>query len=291
MLVILAALVVGVGIAVLFYLPIASQMAGIPSFHAGSHTTGSLTHTMPVVAYHFLSARYLLLLLYPLGLFLSLRGKLTGRRLPIAIVLVSVLVFVVPFILSEIRRDNAPYRIFLTGLPILISGAALIIARCFGLLQNRIARFTMAVMLVTYCILVCITQINKTAHQALNDIAKGTRAGDLYFQYNLHYYHPRKDAQGYLAQYRNPQVPLIEACRSDAEILKYLRLSGHYIQDNCTLASALAEYKTIDVLIENPASFYDSLPVADKARWTHRQLLPGPRNVQFIRITDTARIQ
>jgi hypothetical protein len=197
----------------------------------------------------------------------------------------------VPFVLSDIRCDNAPYRIFLTGLPILISGAALIIARCFGVLQNRIARFTMAAMLVTYCILVCITQINKTAHQALNDIAKGTRAGDLYFQYNLHYYHPRKDAQEYLAQYRSPQVPLIEACRSDAEILKYLRLSGHYIPDTCTLASALAEYKTIDVLIENQASIYASLPVANKAGWSHQQLLPGPRNVQFIRLTDTARIK
>jgi hypothetical protein len=274
----------GIIIAFLLYLPVRSQMATISAFNSPVSGTGSIANVMPIVAYHILSGRHLLLALVSLGLFVSL-GKPQERLMGINTTVLLATVFIVPFLLSDIRHDNAPHRIFITGLPVLVSLAALLIGISISWLKHWKLQCIAFGTISVYCLFTCIGQIQKTERQAVRDIANGLRCGDLYFQYNLHFYHPRQDASLYLTKYHSSSIPLIEACGSGAEILKYLRLSGEYVPGNLTLSQAVKQFKTIDVLIENPHWLRDSLSSVNYLKWQQQQLLPGPRNVHFIRLT------
>ncbi len=278
---IIGAIGIGVTLAALAYLPLLPQMQRLPSFSSGTAAKPfeGLRERMPVVAYHFLSARYLLLL--PLAVFL-MQDKL--RRW--CWLLCVAAIFLLPPLLADLSGAAAPYRVFLTGLPLLAVAVGVGIAQSLSRLRAKRWQHTAIAAVMLYCLATFAFQVRKTEAAALRDIKAGVRSGDLYFQYNLHYFHPRQDAEAYMRLWAHPGIPLVECCRMDAELLKYLSLASwnRMAAKQLHLLPAIAQYDTVDVLIERPSSLNDSLQAYTKPLLL-RQLLHGPRPVQIIRLT------
>jgi hypothetical protein len=253
---ILFALAAGLLIATLLYLPLRHQMDRLPIFSSGSAPIHleALRKRLPIVAYHFLSARYLLLI--PVLLFLAMQGRM--RWLWIWCMAV---VFLLPFLLADIRGNSTPYRVFLTGLPLLSVGLALPIAEGIGRLKTRDLQNIALAIVALYCTISCFYQIEKTRAAAGIDIEQGERSVDLYVQYNLHFFHPRADARFYMRAYHKSTIPLVEGCRMDEEVLKYLSMEGwdRKVAQQWNVSKALTAYDTVDVLTERPQLLEDSM--------------------------------
>src|SRR5690606_33060200 len=148
------------------------------------------------------SARYLLLL--PLLAFL---WKEKRRRLPW--LWAMALMCALPFLLADLFAGAAPHRVFLTALPLLCLGMAIAISRALSAIRS--SRFRMAAFATAclYCLVVFGFQLRRTQAVALADIQNGTRRLDLYYQYNLHYFHPQADARLYLQRFARPGIPIV----------------------------------------------------------------------------------
>ncbi len=273
----LIAMTAGIAVASLLYVPLWMDMRRLPIFSAGSalRPLEALRERLPVVAYHFLSWRYLLLLM-PLVYLIAHRKEWKQWIAVIA------LVFVLPFALADLRGSSTPYRVFITGLPVLCAAIGMASARVLSRIRAVGWRRAAFLGLAFYCLCTCLLQLRKTDAAALRDIMRGERSGDLYFQYNLHFYHPRRDAAQYLGQFARPSIPLVEACRMDEELLKYLSMAGwnRAAAKKLSLAQSISLYDTVDVLTERPLQL-QALPGAAHMQI---QLLPDPRSVQIIRL-------
>ncbi len=277
---IMSSVIAGALLGALLYWPLLPQMRQLPIFASGTagKSFEALRERLPVVAYHFLSARYLLIL--PVFVFLIvLRHERWRWLFGVAVI------FLLPFLLADVRGNSTPYRVFLTGLPVIAVAIGVAVTKAVALLRSKWLQYGTTAFIGLYCIVVFCYQVKKTEVAALHDIETGQRSGDLYFQYNLHFFHPCADALTYIRTYAQRNIPLVECCRMDAELLKYLSLAGwdRAAAKQLHLMSALAVSDTIDVLSERPAMLKDSLSHTGFTV-TERQLLPGTRPVQIIRL-------
>jgi hypothetical protein len=141
--------------------------------------------------------------------------------------------------------------------------------------------------LCAYSAFICFSQLQKLKAQTAADIRKGERSGDLYIQYHLNFFQPATDAAIYWQKYRKANIPLVEACRMDEELLKYLSWQGwnRNTEKRLSIAQTLANYDTVDILIERPANFLDTFRVTYPAAQI-TELLPGLRQVQILRVVQ-----
>jgi hypothetical protein len=279
---ILLAVAIGGMLSILLYLPILRQVLHHYVSSPRKSNQLLLTSALPIIAYHFLSARYLLLLLIlPVSLLLLKRQpKLAAIAMGVPIIL-----FVLPFVFSDIRHSNAPHRIFLTPLPLIAIALGVVFCRSMTFIRHRVWQHLTGLAICLYCMVVCFLQVDKAQAKVASDIRDGQRSGDLYYQFNLHYFHPSNDARKYMRYYASPQVPLVEACRMDEEILKYLSMAGwdRSAASIQSLSTALSRYNTVDVLVESPVKLLDSLHTLRQSPKA-TILLPGLRQVQIVRL-------
>ncbi|MBS1616745.1 MAG: hypothetical protein JST06_11585 [Bacteroidetes bacterium] len=262
------------------YLPLLPQMqtwqaAATKALPALGNTRAAL----PVVAYHFLSARYLILL--P-----ALRFIWTGKHLRLPWLWAMTLLLVLPFLLADIRTGAAPHRVFLTSLPWLCFGLAWAINRGITDWPNERLRGIKIIVWCLYCLVVFGFQVRRTNAIALRDIQQGIRRLDLYYQYNLHDFYPQADAQEYATRYARPETPVFDAATTENDLAKYLVLGGTPVMnsDSLSLDAALRQYDTLDVMTELPSRLHDSLRQA-VLLWDFRPLLPGIHRIQIVRLS------
>lgn len=261
------------------YLPLLPQMQAWQATASQAHPTLGNTRTaLPFVAYHFLSARYLILL--PMFAFFW-----AGKGLRVSWLWGMGVLLVLPFVLADLRAGAAPHRVFLTGLPWLCIGFAWAIVRGMAVWSGiRMLGIGIAA-LGLYCLVVFVFQIRRTNDVALHDIQQGNRKLDLYYQYNLHYFHPQADAQEYVAHFARPEVPIFDASTTENDLAKYLAFSGKSVlhSDSLSLDAALRQFDTLDVMTELPNRLQDSLRQAGLTRefWP---LLSGIHRIQIVRL-------
>jgi hypothetical protein len=262
------------------YVPLLPQMRGWQQHAASAMRPLENTRlALPVVAYHFLSARYLLAL--PVLVFLWKK-----KRLRLAWMWMMGLLFCLPFLLADLHAGAAPHRVFLTALPLLCVGLAVAISRAISLLKNGSLRMLIFVSLCAYCIIVFDHQLARTRAVAFADVQSGTRRLDLYYQYNLHFFRPAADARIYLQQFARRDIPLVDACEDENDLVKYIRLaSPDRPEAYSSLRAALASEKgTLDVMTEQTKWLRDSL---QQIGWQGRltPLLKGTHRIQIVRLT------
>lgn len=276
-------LAIGAGIlaAGLLYLPLYPQMAGWLKSSEGSAAGAfpSTLHAMPIVAYHFLSARYLLA--FPLVFFFW-----KERRLRFAWIWLMAALFLLPFLLTDLRPTEPPHRVFLTVLPLLCLGLGIALERAISLLKKGRARILALVAIVGYCIGVMAFQIRHTKQVALADITKGNRRLDLYYQYCLQSFQPKEDAATYLRHFADPKIPLLDACATENDLRKYIELQGRteLFTDSISLQQAIKLYPVVDVCTELPQRLQDSLRNGAEML-SFQPLLQGVHRIQIVRIS------
>lgn len=264
------------------YLPLLPQMRGWQQ-----HATGTVSplentrHALPVVAYHFVSARYLLMI--PALAFLWKK-----KRLRLAWLWAMGSLFFIPFLLADLTGSAAPHRIFLTGLPLLCIGLAIAISRALTSIRNPNLRTLAFVAVCAYCIIVLDRQTARTRTVALADVERGTRRLDLYYQYNLQFFQPQADARDYLQHCAQQNIPLIDACDEENDLVKYIRLYGAFAHDSSLLPTLISSGKdTIDVMTEQPQRLADSLH-AMGWQGSMTPLLKGIHRIQIVRLAKAA---
>ncbi len=267
-------------VGVALYLPLLPQMqAWQTAATKALPTLGNTRAALPVVAYHFLSARYLILL--PVLMFIR-----TGKNLRLPWLWAMTVLLVLPFLLADLCSGAAPHRVFLTGLPWLCIGLAWAIVRGMAGWSSMRIRGIGITALALYCLVVFAFQIRRTNEVALRDIQQGNRKLDLYYQYNLHYFHPQADAQEYVAHFARTEVPIFDASTTENDLAKYLAFSGKSVlnSDSLSLDAALRQFDTLDVMTELPDRLHDSLRQAGLTR-EFRPLLSGIHRIQIVRLT------
>jgi hypothetical protein len=177
---------------------------------------------MPVVAWHLLSGRWLLLVLP--SVYLTVRLYHRTFAFPERLMACSVLVFVLPFVGSALRGDGAPDRVFLSVLPLLCLCWGILAGRAVGGLKGSLLPGAVSgyILLAGFALLIGET---RNRQKVVCDRLRNERCADLYFQYYLAAFNPRRRAADF-HRTANRSLPIVNACLLDTELPKYLAFEG-----------------------------------------------------------------
>lgn len=255
------AILCGLGLGLVAYIPIIPQIRAYGAGRPSGLDLATLTDTAPRVAYHLLSGRWLLLVL-PLAYF-AVRLYHRSRAMPERLMFFAAIVFMVPFLISAIRGDGAPDRIFVPLIPVVCLAWGIVSGRAIGGLRGmlRPGAFWLTILLCGFALL----RGNWLGEQkALADRMRGERCADLYFQYYLHGYHPRNQARR-IAATLDPRIPAVNACRMDTELPKFLQMAGVDIHPSDSVAVYAGRrtpiYAVVDGMSLRSAGLERELPI------------------------------
>ncbi len=203
-------LVAGILLAAFFYLPVMHQLLHNPYTESkGLFNAGVLVGTMPQVFVHFISQRYLLIPLTLGGVVYCIVSLKKGEKEFLKEALFLFITLLLPFAFSFVRGDAPFDRVFVVLTPFF----ALLLALTIYFLQSAIPVLRSRTMLITialfvYCNLTFASSIEHIKQHLRDDIEKGHKSQDIYYNYFQAYYHPLKILTDF-SQKRTRTVPVV----------------------------------------------------------------------------------
>ncbi len=186
------ALAIGVGVCLLLYLPIFRQVFFNEYVVADvfKDSVNGFQNTLQSTLY-FISNRYFLLVLAGIGLMLFVIKRC---RLPFVYQSLALLfLYLFPFIISLIRKDNPPDRIYTNTIPLLsLAMATLIHTSIESVIKSKAVQFLLLLCILSVCIFLCMKEEHKIEIRLKQDLITGERSQNLYYNYFLCHYSPLK---------------------------------------------------------------------------------------------------
>jgi hypothetical protein len=187
-------LITGILLAVFLYLPVMNQLLNNPYTESkGLFNTRVLGGIMPGVFVHFISQRYLLIPVILFGLLYCIVSLRRGRSEYLQEAFFLFVTLILPFVFSFIRGDRPFDRVFVVLTPLFVLLLALFIyflSSAIPALRSRPMFVVAGVFL--YCNLTFAFSIGHIKQHLRDDIEKGRKSQDIYYNYYQAYYHPLK---------------------------------------------------------------------------------------------------
>jgi len=254
------AISLGVGLSLLAYFPIFQEVFFNEYVEGAKPFQFNNIKRFPTIVYHFTSGRYLLLIIALIGYWKWLRDDLQKSLDPrLERIIMLVAVFVAPFMISIIRGDASPNRIFSILAPIF----SLLLA--FGLfiflekLLEPQKRNWLLLGITLYSIFMFGLESRKIKNHLHQDIVSGSRSANLYYNFHLWHYQPNKVFSFYKNNHYNSGIPFVLGHQGPDGTHFYL---DHYKIDylpSDSLNSLIRDGKSFDLETRYPAIFSDSM--------------------------------
>ena len=254
------AMVIGVFIALALYSPIFHDVFMNDYIKSGTPFVFSkLTFYSSQVFYGMISNRWALAVLSLFGLMFAIKGPVKWRLL----ITISITSCIIPILLTYVRGDNAPLRVFIVLAPFFSTLFAVGLYYSWRLLLKRESIFDYALIVIVsiYSLTIFNQEITHISDYVFTDIKESRRSQNLYYQYYSWNYHPLSDITEFKETY-NPQLPIIILGCEPHGVSNYLEkfkvpYYHQYFQPNA-LDSLLGESDSI-YIITNHAYFFNNL--------------------------------
>lgn len=201
------AIVCGIGLSLCLLIPIWTQVFDNVYVNSGGLWDGQLlmTYYLPQLYHGFMSEKGLLLIPAVLGLSLILLRRNKGSdvtRLILAMI-------VAPVIISTIRADGAPVRVFVVVAPLFAVALALGASRCSELMLPDRYRQWVTLIVVIASVVAYRYAYTSVSDEIYVDITHKWRQQNLTHQYYSHHYRPAAEVRAYVHDYSSVRLPLL----------------------------------------------------------------------------------
>ncbi len=248
------AILYGIGLGVTFYIPILDEVFFNKYVHSSQWFNWViLNHVAPSVLLHFVSARWLIFIAALMG-YIYAQGTRREGFSEYFWLFLSILLF--PFLISFLRGDAAPYRVFANLAPALDLLMAIGLYYAYTYLQKRGCRFEHLLLVLLFGLGVHLFfQFKKIDHHILQDIRTQGHGHNLYYNFYLSHYHPNAEIQ-FLKDSIDPNIPFVIIRGSEPHGLPYY-LEKHGIPNlsKATIPELFEEHDSLILFSFHPLNF------------------------------------
>ena len=274
----------GTLLALLLYLPVLGPLFGnrFVASHGPFHLP-TLTRTLPLVLHYFVSWRYLLVIIFVVGIIPALARRAPAARRRVALLLITVLL--APFLFSFLRGDHPSLRVFVNLTPVF----ALLVGLSAGFLETAVPALRRRtwlgiLILFVYCQATFAFTRLHVRYRLAQDIGLGRKSQDIFYGYYQEHYHPHSLARELAARIRKQPGPTVLLDFDRAALPVYLEHAGVKWHAGDALAPLIADRDRVYVVTAFPNRFR----VEMRRHFPHltvEQLNAGPRFHATFRLT------
>jgi hypothetical protein len=183
----------GIMLCVLFYVPIFQEVFFNNYVKADASSYKDVIIKFEQCSIDFISNRYFAVILAGLGITISLFKKMKKSFVIPGFCLLFLYVF--PFIISFLRKDNAPERVYTYTIPLLALAMAIFVNIFLeAIVTSKIWQSFLIVFICFVSLGTCFNEQLNIESKLRNNIVIGERSQDLYDNYFLSSYHPLSTA-------------------------------------------------------------------------------------------------
>ena len=211
----------------------------------------TLHHVAPSVLLHFISGRWFLVFMAVIGYVIIFKQKSSGQWLGMFICLL-----VLPFIISFIRGDDAPYRVFANLAPAFDLWMAVGLGTLLRTIGTKTTTFLIVFIMFSVGLGVHLqNQFKEIDLHILNDIKTQGHAHNLYYNFFLSRYHPNEEVR-FLKDSVGFSVPFVIIRGSEPHGLpNYLEKHGIPNLSKATIPALFETRDSIVVFSYHPLKF------------------------------------
>ncbi len=210
----------------------------------------------------FISGKWILILISFIAIIKNWNFILKRKQILIPIIIV----LITPVLITFIRGDNAPLRVFVVSMPFF---AILISILIYSFIQKYILKETYKIysiyLIIAYSIITFFVELGKINNQTLENISKGGRSQNLYEQYYSSHYTPLKDSKT-LSQFHtaHPNIPVVRIGCEPHGISNYLEKFNIPMYSKNKYDSLINTHDSLIIVTNNLNLYSDSININAK---------------------------
>ncbi|MEI6821969.1 MAG: glycosyltransferase family 39 protein [Bacteroidota bacterium] len=222
-LLLIISLTLGIGIALVLYKPIFKEV--FYNEYVVSHAIN--LHYAKYISLNvitgFISFRWILIVLFLFGMLFLFSSK-NKKETKLFYLLMFIFLYIFPFIISTLRGDEPPDRVFTVLMPvfsIIISYGIVLLIQNIKRLQN----YTLLSIIIVFIIsnVSYVYGISKVKERILHDITDSEgRSHENMYSYYQFYFHPKKEVEQLIIQFNNGVAKVIVTSGEPHDLPEYL---------------------------------------------------------------------
>lgn len=166
---------------------------------------------------------------------------------------------ILPFFIPYFRGDDPPIRVFVVSMSFFALFLAVSIVLCFTfLIKEKKYHKIITLGIIAYCFIIFGFEVAKIKKQTLHDIKTSDRSHSLYRQFHTFRYQPLTDMKNFSEVYKNNPLPVkIVGCEGFGIPYFLKQQNIPFTEDSDDLSSFLSQNDSCYLVTSKPNSFKD----------------------------------